>query len=310
MKSKAEAFGENLIKNLAKSDGSNNTKTFDIEILVQSKAFSMKIASIKKSKNNKTLKRIRILEQSNSDSTEALSDNMANIDFENCKIILMNIYNITEESIVMKQMDYNAKTNIDKMGDATQSNSTNFAFFNIQDNEKLNTTYCKGISVPISLSIPNSERLNMQLYTLSAKLLEGTDVYNKESPSFHSRCFKSFDFNTTADISINARRTNLYQNDSMNCSPGCDYKGIDDERKVICDCSELGESELSNNSTLDDLFKMPAMNFDISLCYNQVFLNVKFLLYFIYFPNIFFYHLLITIIFQNLIRFFIIYLKM
>jgi len=280
MKSKAEAFGENLIKTLAKSDGNNNTKTFDIEIFVQSKAFSMKIASIKKSKNNKTLKRIRILEQSNSDSTEALSDNMAIIDFENCKIILMNIYNITEESIVMKQMDYNAKTNIDKMGDATQSNSTNFAFYNIQDNEKLNTTYCKGISVPISLSIPNSERLNMQLYTLSAKLLEGTDVYNKESPSFHSRCFKSFDFNTTADISINARRTNLYQNDSMNCSPGCDYKGIDDLRKVICDCSELGESELSNNSTLENLFKMPVMNFDISMCYSQVFLNVRFLLYF------------------------------
>jgi len=266
MKSKASTFGENIIKNFNKSEN------FNSEIIVQSNTFSLKISPISKSKNKTHRKKIRILEDSYSYNT---SDNLAKIDFDNCKKILINIYNISsEDKIIMKQMEFNSKINIEKLDDSTQSNSTSFEFYNIENSEKLDTSYCKNISIPISISIPKSNRLNMNLYALSTKFLEGTDIYNVNSPSFHSRCFKSFDFNTAADISINARRTKLYQNESMNCSPGCDYKGLDEERKVVCDCTELDKSELSNNRTLEDLFKMPSMNFDISLCYNTVFLNV------------------------------------
>ena len=43
---------------------------------------------------------------------------------------------------------------------------------------------------------------------------EGLDLYSKESPAYHSRCIRSYELKTTADVSINYKRTKMFKNTS------------------------------------------------------------------------------------------------
>lgn len=131
--------------------------------------------------------------------------------------------------------------------------------------------------MPIKIPFKENERLNMKLYQNAAVLKGVVDLYDKKSPGYHSRCFKSEDFSTGGDTSINFRRTKLYQNETIGCSPGCIYEGLDNNKYVKCNCQINNDTSMSNNSTGDDpLFAFPKLNLDISLCYMEVYNDVIF----------------------------------
>ncbi len=190
--------------------------------------------------------------------------------FTSCENILRNVYNISEElPILKKQIEYDSRTNIEKMKDDNSSKLIQFEFFHPINKEKLNKSLCN--SQPISLNIPfkKSSRLEMQSYTKAAVIKDIIDIYDSKSPGYHSRCLPTKDFETGADTSINFRRTQLFQNETISCSEGCTYKGLDENRYVLCDCPNFVDSEISNTGVFEELFSLPSMNYDILICYRE-----------------------------------------
>lgn len=155
------------------------------------------------------------------------------------------------------------------------SNVINFDFYNPFTKEKLNKTICNEIKVPISIPFKKANRLNMNLYD-RLKVFPSLDAYNANSQAFHSRCFKSTSLDSDADVSINYRRTNYFQNVSISCSEKCKYVGLDQNKYVVCNCDGLDGEDNSNSGLFESMLALPQFNYDISLCYNEVFTDVNF----------------------------------
>lgn len=171
---------------------------------------------------------------------------------------------------MIKKTQFNSLVNLSNLNDTTTSDSFLINYFNPNSGEKLDSKFCANITLAVSLPIKNITRINLNLYKESKRKLKGVDIYNKKSPAFNSRCYKSEDFETGGDTSITFRKTKLYQNESMGCSPGCDYGGIDEFNSTVCDCKNTEDSEISNNNTLLDAFlSLPRFNYDIIYCYRE-----------------------------------------
>jgi len=193
-----------------------------------------------------------------------------------CEDILKKEYNISQSiSLIIKMMQFDPITNLDKLNDTSASDAVSMEFINPENGVKLDSSICSKVPTPISIPFKKSERLKPELYAKAAVLKGVIDLYDKESPGYKSRCYKSKEFDTGADTSINYRRTKLYQNESINCSPGCAYEGLDENQYVLCNCNISQGGELSNNSTgFDPLFSFPKFNYDITLCYYETFTDV------------------------------------
>lgn len=207
---------------------------------------------------------------------QAIKNGLAIGNYTQCEKILKNHYNISENiTLLLKNMQFNPSTNLKNLDDTTASDSVSMEFINPENGEKLDSQLCNETPTPISIPFKKSERIKMDLYEKAAVLKGVVDLYDKESPGYKSRCLKSSEFDTGADTSINYRRTKLYQNESINCSPGCSYEGLDENKYVKCNCKTT-QGELSNNSTgFDPLLAFPKFNYDIVLCYYETFTDVR-----------------------------------
>ena len=102
------------------------------------------------------------------------------------------------------------------------------------------------------------------------------DIYNEKSVAFHTRCVRTNDFKTDGDTSINFRRVKLYKNETIHCSEGCEYKGLDENKYVKCDCKLKQGADLSNNSSgIHPLLSFPNFNYDIALCIKETLKDVN-----------------------------------
>ena len=177
---------------------------------------------------------------------------------------------------IVKNLQFDSSTDLKNLKDSTSSNIVSFEFFNPVTAEKLDSKICSNINTPINIPFKESIRLKMNLYKNAAVLKGVIDLYNKESPGYKSRCLKSTEFTTKADTSINYRRTKLYQNETINCSSGCLYEGLDDNSYVICNCELSEKTTITNNSTgFNPMAALPSFNYDIVLCYNETYRDVK-----------------------------------
>jgi len=204
-------------------------------------------------------------------SQEAVSNRLAIGNYTECESLLKKHYNISDSiNLVIKNVQFNPMTNLKNFNDSTASDIVSMEYINPQNWEKLNSELCKEVQTSISIPFKDTIRLKPELYAKAAVLKGVIDLYDKKSPGYESRCLKSNEFDTGADTSINYRRTKLYQNESINCSPGCDYQGLDENLYVICNCRIQEGTELSNNSTgFDPLLAFPKFNYDIVLCYYE-----------------------------------------
>ena len=115
----------------------------------------------------------------------------------------------------------------------------------------------------------------------------GIDVFNSSSEFFNDLCYE-YDNIDGKDITMNDRRTDVYQNVSF-CKEGCTYVGVDYDLKVascICDAAVL-QSEgnntnnndnqaQSNSNTFESLVESFIKNWldfniDVVKCYNLIF---------------------------------------
>jgi len=207
-----------------------------------------------------------------------LENKMAFPNTTNCENKLKEFYNITKEkNIIIKNIQTNSMFDLTKTNYNETSDRINLEFFHPITKEKLNTTICSQIKSPIKIPFKNSKRLKPDDYILSKKLEGIIDIYDKESPGFHTRCLQSKDYTTNADTSINFRRMKLYKNETISCSDGCTYKGLDENMYVICECELKEGSAISNDSTgFTPLFSFPNFNYDILLCFKEVREDVNF----------------------------------
>ena len=206
---------------------------------------------------------------------EAVANNMAIGDFSNCEALLKIYYNLTNiPSLLIKKVEFDPSTDVNKSNDTNASNGVTFEFFNPINKEKLNSTICNTVPTPLKIPFKQSYRLKMGLYTTAVVLKDVIDIYNSKTPGYHSRCYTSKEFESGADTSINYRRTKLFQNTSMECSQGCEYNGLDENKYVICNCSISGQEEISNSAEDGPLIAFPALNFDIALCYYETYTKV------------------------------------
>ena len=116
----------------------------------------------------------------------------------------------------------------------------------------------------------------------------GIDVFNVSSEFFNDLCYE-YDNNDGKDITIEDRRTDIYQNISF-CKEGCSFAGVDYDLMVvscICDAAVL-QSEGKNNTNQNDNQAQTELNtfesivqsfiknwldfnIDVIYCYNLVF---------------------------------------
>ena len=237
--------------------------------LLKNDMYSVQI-SIKNNDNKAELEKI------------AVENKMAVAYYSLCENILKKYYNISDDKfLLVKNLQFDSFTNLKNLNDDSASDIVSFEYFNPDNGDKLDSKICSNIQTPINLPFKQSARLKMDLYKSAAILKGVVDLYNKESPGYKSRCLKSVEFTTKADTSINYRRTKLYQNESINCSPGCEYEGLDDNSYVKCNCQIEEGNKISNNSTgFDPLFSFPNYNFDIVMCYKETYSDViKYLIF-------------------------------
>lgn len=201
-----------------------------------------------------------------------LENKMAFPNTTNCENKLKEKYKIPKsKKIIIKNIQTNSMFDLSIKNHNETSDRIKLEFFHPETKEKLNSKICEEVKSPIKIPFKNSNRLRPDDYILSKKLAGIIDIYDKETPGYHTRCLKSKDYETNGDTSVNFRRMKLYQNETIGCSTDCEYTGLDENMYVVCDCKLKEDSAISNNSTgFMPLFSFPNFNYDIVLCYKEV----------------------------------------
>jgi hypothetical protein len=208
---------------------------------------------------------------------KAIGERISIANFTECENKLKMKYNISQSiNLLLKKVEFNSKLDIERANNPDASQGLSFDFINPLNMEKLDTNICSEIKSPINIPFKRAERINLNLVKKSQVINNvGIDLYSNEAPAYHSRCFKTQQLETGADVSINFKRTTMFQNTSISCSDGCIYEGLDENRYVKCNCNTNGEGEKSNNGANYNFDPLPTMNYGIVKCYRETYEDVR-----------------------------------
>jgi len=76
---------------------------------------------------------------------------------------------------------------------------------------------------------------------------------------------------SNADVPINDRRELVFQNQSISCSKGCKFEGLDNKNNTICDCINTNETKAFSN--FEPLDPITGSNIDIIVCITTMDVN-------------------------------------
>jgi len=220
------------------------------------------------------------IKSNNPNDTEAnkkkeIEERISVANLTECENILRKEYNISKSTILLlKKVEFTAKMDIQRANNPDASQGLTFEFIDPNTMKKLDTKFCNNTKSPINIPFKRGERLKMDVYEKSALINKGLDLYNNDSPAFHSRCFKTNQIDTGADVSINFKRNNMFQNTTIDCSPGCEYQGLNEDKYVKCICDTNGNQESSNTGDPYIFDPLPPMNYDIVKCYRETYNDV------------------------------------
>jgi len=205
----------------------------------------------------------------------AIENRLAHADLSNCEKQLKISYNISEDiNLIIKKVEFDPITDVNRANDSSASKGVSFEFIDPITKNKLDTTFCDSTPTPISIPFKKSERIKMDLYQKATTVKSFLDLYNSNSPGYHSRCFKTTQFDTGADVSLNYKRTNMFQNQTISCNADCIYEGLDDNKYVKCNCNSTSGKEISNTGNDESFDPLPKMNYDIVMCYYETYTDV------------------------------------
>jgi hypothetical protein len=209
-------------------------------------------------------------------NNKAIEQKISIGNFTECENVLKKNYNISQNTVlIMKKAEFSSKMDIERSNNPDASQGLSFEFIDPNTMKKLDSSICNKINTPISIPFKRSERLNMNFYEKSTLINIFLDLYNNESPAYYSRCVKTNQINTGADVSINYKRSQMFQNTTISCSSECQYDGLDKNKYVKCNCNTTGKNEISNKADEFVFDPLPSMNYDIILCYNETYNDVN-----------------------------------
>jgi len=203
--------------------------------------------------------------------------NLSVVNATECENELKNMYNIPKDiPLIMKKIDISSSLNTTKTNGRERSDSIIFQFYHPITKEKLDLSACKKVNTIIKTA---NRRINTRINAKSYKRLSisGLSMFNKSSLGYFDRCIPILDPEKNLDTTLMFRILNYYQNMTIICLNNCTFDGLDDNGMVICNCSNITNTEQPSFEIVDDVvnitdikLKMPRMNFDIFLCFTQV----------------------------------------
>ena len=130
------------------------------------------------------------------------------------------------------------------------------------DMEILNTSFCKGLEIEISIPIMINDKI---------------DKYNPKSNYYNDICTKATSkYNT--DITLDDRRNEFIKNNMSLCEENCEFITYDNNiKKTKCSCKvkttlSLDNIELDSKNLMKDIFNIKRIsNIEIVKCYKIVF---------------------------------------
>jgi hypothetical protein len=154
------------------------------------------------------------------------------------------------------------------------SKLVNIDVYTKNDRTKLDLAPCEDQKISFKIPVKTTttdengdeKSLNLERYFDLKK--DGIDIFDKNDPAFNSRCYNYTmnDYDTTLAM----RRNLLYSNTTIQCSTGCDYKGLDENSYAECSCA--GGSTNVQNSIVDIAFDtLSTFNIGIAKCSDRLF---------------------------------------
>jgi hypothetical protein len=203
----------------------------------------------------------------------AKDNGLSTIDLTNCLNKLRNSYNLSSISkLVMEKWDMNTYlVNVSNINKDLASNYLSFSVYSAELDKKLDTSFCENETVPLQIPLKNVESINLPFYRKLAN--QSVDIFDPQNLAFTSRCGSIVDSDIQADTSQNYRRTNYYQNKSLNCfGAQCNYYGIGEDNYVNCNCTSMNDEAEVNNDFLNIVLgAVTNFNFDVVACIKKAF---------------------------------------
>jgi hypothetical protein len=198
---------------------------------------------------------------------EAIKKNLSVIDYSACENILKKIHNISDDTpLLVQKIDFNPVASDVENLNKNKTNTVQLNFFHPVTKKKLNNSICDDSNVIIRMPVKNKDKLNFTLLENMSKL--GVDPYNFNDPVYYDRCkIIKDEFNRT--LTLKSKQTTIYQGITMTCDEGCDYKKVDENGYVECDCTGVPQE---TGSSADQKNDFPiTINYDIVICYKEIF---------------------------------------
>lgn len=152
-----------------------------------------------------------------------------------------------------------------------------YLFYDPFNGENINSEQiCKDIEVLVKIPT-DPEKINITLYNEYKE--KSIDILDSTNPFFTSRCIPFTNTTSNSDVTLADRRDLIYQNQSITCSIGCKYEGLDENQYAICNCYNTNET----NAIIKNAFfsSLSESNIDIFICFRTAF-NIVILFLFLF----------------------------
>ena len=193
---------------------------------------------------------------------EYIEESTVNIDFSECLKVLKAKYP-TKEFRILQVIFENKK-------EKCLTDQVEYKIYDQLGNE-IDLSICSNINIKIEYEIRDTSSLDIE--QISNFREKGIDVFNINDVFFNDICFAYSDHNSSSDMVLTDRVSDIYQNYSL-CEKGCEYDSVNIEKmSVYCNCKVKQEVNYKEEEGFLETYISNTFysNFGVAKCYNLVF---------------------------------------
>ncbi len=154
-----------------------------------------------------------------------------------------------------------------KLVDSHSIVDVSYLFYNPFNGTNIDSSeICKEIGVIVKIPT-DTDKIDIDKYIEYKN--QSIDILDATNSFFTSRCIPFTNKTSNSDVTLGDRRDLIYQNQSISCSIGCNFQGLDEKNYAICDCYNTIETKAIIVNTL--LLSISESNIDIFICYRTAF---------------------------------------
>jgi hypothetical protein len=185
-------------------------------------------------------------------------NNISSIDYISC-------YLDSEEDLYINKLEFQD----------SQTNTTpiRLTFSLWKKNSTSINKICENSTSIVSLPIPNGTYIYKNKDTIIDFQRKGINLMDISDPFFNDRCFK-YEEESKKEYTILQRRKYYFFSQSLTCSHGCFFIGINENGYIKCNCSDSNNISLIINPYSFTNSSSP-LNWDVIKCMSKVVKNVK-----------------------------------